>query len=84
MQLSYTPTALPFFFTLTSLASSSILLRFRQATLDLPNSLCAFNLDFINDYTINAQCNTGFAIVNSKASLEECLTNINGELFMSP
>jgi len=84
MQLSHTPTALPFFLTLTSLASSSVLLRFRQATLDLPNSLCAFNLDSTNDHTIDAQCDTGFAIVSSKASLEECLTNINGELSVSP
>jgi len=83
MQLFITPTALSFFLTLTSLASSSILLRVRQATLDLLNSLCAFNLDSTNDYTINAQCDTGFAIVNSKVLLEECITNISKELSVS-
>ncbi|KAH8650366.1 hypothetical protein BGZ60DRAFT_534450 [Tricladium varicosporioides] len=80
MQLSLIPTAFPLFLTLTSLASSSILLHVRQATLDLPNSLCAFNLDSTNDHTIDAQCDTGFAIVNSKVLLEECLTNTSGEL----
>jgi hypothetical protein len=54
MQLSFTATALHFFLTLTSLISSSTLLSVRQATLDLPNSLCAFNLDSINDHTIDA------------------------------
>jgi hypothetical protein len=83
MQPSITPTALPFFLALTSLASSSVLLRVRQATLDLPNSLCAFNLDSTNDHTIDAQCDTGSAIVSSEVSLEECLTNISGELSVS-
>jgi hypothetical protein len=83
MQLSFNPIALPFFLTLTSLASCSVLLRVRQTTLDLPNSLCAFNLDSANDHTIDAQCDTGFAIVSSKVPLEECLTNISGELSVS-
>ena len=82
MQLSLTSTALLFFLT-HSLASSSVLLRVRQATFDLPNSLCAFNLDSANDHTIDAQCDTGFAIVDSKVPLEGCLTNINGELSVS-
>jgi hypothetical protein len=83
MQHSLTSIALPFFLALTFLASSSVLLCIRQATLDLLNSLCAFNLDSTNDYTINAQCNTGFAIIISKVSLEECLTNTSGELSVS-
>jgi hypothetical protein len=82
MQLSLTSTTLLFFLT-HSLASPSVLLRVRQATFDLPNSLYAFNLDSANDHTIDAQCDTGFAIVNSKVPLKGCLTNINGELSVS-
>jgi hypothetical protein len=83
MQLTLTPTALPLFLALTSLASSLVLLRVRQATLDLPNSLCGFSLDSANDHTVDAQCDTGFAIVSSKVLLEDCLANINGELSVS-
>jgi hypothetical protein len=81
MQLSLTPVTV--LFTLTLLSSSSALLHPRQATLNLPNSLCAFNLDSTNDHTIDAQCDIGPAIVSSKVALEKCITNSLGQLQVS-
>jgi hypothetical protein len=69
--------------TLSSLGFCSTLSRVRESSLNLPNSLCAFNLDSSDDHVINGQCATGFAVVSSKFSLDVCLANINGQLRVS-
>lgn len=60
----------------------------RQASLDLPLTLCALNLESTNDHIIDALCAGPFGgadieVVNSKLSLDKCLTNSFGQLKVS-
>jgi hypothetical protein len=83
MQLYLTPNALLFFLTFTPFVSSSTLLYIKQETLNLLNSLYAFNLDPINDYTINIQCDTGSMLVSSEITLDKYITNLFRKLDIS-
>ncbi|MAD85140.1 MAG: hypothetical protein CL912_19440 [Deltaproteobacteria bacterium] len=88
MQLSLITTALFSFLTLTPTVLSLALQQARQASLDLPLSLCALNLESTNDHIIDAVCAGPFGgaeieVINSKLSLDKCLTNSFGQLKVS-